>query len=339
MGYNSMDIYLSIRRNQMKKFNIGLMGMGNIGTGTYVLLNQNLEQIQKATNCQVEITKILDKFPERDRGIKVPAEKFTNDVSDIIGDESIDLVIELLGGVSPANKYMLKALKAGKHVVTANKAAVAATLPELVKAAADNGVKFLYEASVGGGIPVLSAIRGPLEANHYESVEGIVNGTTNFILTQMTDLGLDYDSVLKTAQEKGFAEADPTADVEGIDAANKLSILIWLLFEKYVKPEDIPTEGITKVTKEQIDDAKAKGCKIKLLAKAVKGEDGITYKVGPELVPESHPLSSVSNEFNAIYLTGDAVGELMFYGKGAGPMPTASAVLGDVIQIIKSEEK
>lgn len=323
----------------MKKINIGLLGMGNIGTGTYKLLKQNADKITSATGCQVEIVKILDRDPNRDRGIEVPKDMFTSNPEDIFCDESISIVIELLGGIHPAADYIKKALESGKHVVTANKAAVADQLPTLSKAAEESNVQFLYEASVGGGIPVLSAIRGPLEANNYVNVEGIVNGTTNFILTKMTDEGLDYVPVLKVAQEKGFAEADPTADVEGLDAANKLSILIWLLFGQYVKPDQIPTTGITKITKEDIDGATAKDCKIKLLAKAALVNDKLEYSVEPVLVPNSHPLSSVSNEFNAIYLTGDAVGELMFYGKGAGPMPTASAVLGDVIQIIKSEER
>lgn len=322
----------------MKKVNIGLLGMGNIGTGTYKLLNQNLDIIEKATGCQIEITKILDKDPDRDRGVEVDKNKFTQNADDILCDESIDLVIELLGGVSPAGEYMEKALKNGKHVVTANKAAVAANLPKLIKASEDSGAKFFYEASVGGGIPVLSAIRGPLEANHYSNVEGIVNGTTNFILTKMTEEGLAYAEVLKTAQELGFAEADPTADVEGIDAANKLSILIWLLFGEYVKPEDIPTTGISKITIDDIEKARANDAKIKLLAKATFEDGKLDYCVKPIEVKNSHPLSTVSNEFNAIYLTGDAVGELMFYGKGAGPMPTASAVLGDVIQILKMED-
>lgn len=322
----------------MKKINIGLLGMGNIGTGTYVLLQENIEKIQSTTGCQMEIVKILDRHPDRERGIDVPKWKFTSNPDDILNDPSISIVIELLGGIHPASDYIQKALENGKHVVTANKAAVADQLPALINAAKESNSKFLYEASVGGGIPVLSAIRGPLEANNYTQVEGIVNGTTNFILTKMTEEGSGYDQTLKVAQEKGFAEADPTADVEGIDAANKLTILIWLMFGKYIKPEDIPTTGITNISKNDIEEARNKGCKIKLLAKAALVDGQLEYSVEPALVETTHPLASVSNEFNAIYLTGDAVGELMFYGKGAGPMPTASAVLGDVIQILKSEE-
>ncbi|MCQ2550630.1 MAG: homoserine dehydrogenase [Clostridia bacterium] len=318
----------------MKKINIGLLGMGNIGTGTYVLLEKNKDIIQEATGCQVEITKILDRDTTRDRGIYVDPKKFVSDIDDIVLDEDVQVVIELLGGVSPAKDFIYAALHSGKHVVTANKAAVAADMPRLVSEAKANNVKFMFEASVGGGIPVLSAINGPLQANHFEEVLGIVNGTTNYILTKMTDEGLEYADVLKKAQELGFAEADPTGDVEGLDAANKLSILIYLMFGKYVAPSDIPTTGITKVTKEDIKAAKEKGAVIKLLAKADKD----TYSVGPELVSLDHPLSSVNNEFNAIYLTGDAVGQVMLYGKGAGPMPTASAVLGDVIQILKGEK-
>ena len=194
---------------------------------------------------------------------------------------------------------------------------------------------FRYEASVGGGIPILNAITTVLKANKYEEVLGILNGTTNYILTQMTDYGLEYDDVLKIAQEKGFAEADPTADVEGIDCANKLSILMALTFGNYVPPTEIPREGISGITKQNIKNAKAKGCKIKLISSAKKVGDHIEYSVKPMELPDSHPLASVSNEFNAIFIKGNAVGELMFYGKGAGPLPTGSAIMGDVLEIAK----
>ncbi len=191
-----------------------------------------------------------------------------------------------------------------------------------------------YEASVGGGIPILNPLLTVLRGNEIESIMGILNGTTNYILTQMTDFGLDFDAVLKTAQEKGFAEADPTADVEGIDVANKLSILMAIAFDKYVKPENIKTTGITEITKQDIENAKSKGAKIKLVASAKKLSNGeLEYEVGPMEIADDHPLASVSNEFNAVFLKGNAVDELMFYGKGAGPLPTGSAVVGDLIDI------
>ena len=319
----------------MKKVNIGLLGLGNIGTGTYKVLEMNRETIQRSLGVEVEITSILEKDTTRDRGIVINPAKFTQDPKEIFEDSSIEIVIELLGGVEPASSLMISAMNHGKSVVTANKAAVAANFLKLIETAEKNNVEFRYEASVGGGIPVLKVMTSVLRANEFSQVLGIVNGTTNYILTQMTDNKLPYETALTRAQELGFAEADPTADVEGIDAANKLTILTALAFGDYIPPEEIPTEGITKVTPEQIEDAKNRGNKIKLIAKVVKEGQEIKAVVGPMELPMDHPLCGVNNEFNAIYIMGNAVGELMFYGKGAGPLPTGSAVLGDVIDIIE----
>ena len=233
----------------MKTIKIGLLGLGNIGTGTYKTLEMNRSEIESTLNAKVEIVKILERDTERDRGITVPKEKFTSDPDEIFQDPEIDIVIELLGGIEPATTFMLSALKNGKHVVTANKAALAANYHELINTAKENNVILRFEASVGGGIPILGTLTGPLRANKFEEVMGILNGTTNYILTMMTKEGLDYETALKDAQEQGFAEADPTADVEGIDAANKLTILMALMFDKYVAPKDIPTTGITEITK------------------------------------------------------------------------------------------
>jgi len=319
----------------MKKINIGLLGLGNIGTGTYKVLEMNRETIQRSLCLEVEITKILEKDTTRDRGIAINPTKFTQDPKEIFEDSSIEIVIELLGGVEPASSLMISAMNHGKSVVTANKAAVAANFLKLKEAADKNNVEFRYEASVGGGIPVLKVMTSVLRANEFSQVLGIVNGTTNYILTQMTDNNLPYETALNTAQELGFAEADPSADVEGIDAANKLTILTALAFGNYIPPEEIPTEGITKVTPEQIEAAKSRGNKIKLIAKVAKEGHEIKAAVAPMELPMDHPLCGVNNEFNAIYMTGNAVGELMFYGKGAGPLPTGSAVLGDVMDIIE----
>lgn len=319
----------------MKTVKVGLLGLGNIGTGTYKTLEMNKAQIEEAAGCKVEITKILERDTTRERDITVVPEQFTQDPDSIFKDPEIDIVIELLGGIEPASTFMLTALENGKHVVTANKAAVAANFDKLMKAAKDNGVEFRFEASVGGGIPILNAITTVLQANQFEEILGILNGTTNYILTQMTEYGLAYEDVLKKAQELGFAEADPTADVEGIDVANKLSILMALAFDKYVAPEDIPTEGITKITKDDIAAAAEKGCKIKLIAEAKKVGDNVEYSVKPMELPVSHPLAGINNEFNAVFVKGNAVDELMFYGKGAGPLPTGSAVMGDVLEIAK----
>lgn len=321
----------------MKTVKIGLLGMGNIGTGTYKTLEMNRSEIESTVDARVEIVKILEKDTERDRGIEVPMEKFTQDPDDIFNDAEIDIVIELLGGIEPATTFMLTAMKKGKHVVTANKAAIAANYHELMDTAKENGISFKFEASVGGGIPILGTLQGPLRANKFNEVLGILNGTTNYILHMMTKEGMDYDTALKDAQALGFAEADPTADVEGIDAANKLTILMALMFGKYVKPEDIPTTGITHITKEKIEEARSNGCKIKLIAHAKKLDNGeIEYEVRPMHISETHPLANINKEFNAVFVRGNAVDDVMFYGKGAGPFPTGSAVLGDVIDIAKT---
>ncbi len=319
----------------MKTVQVGLLGLGNIGTGTYKTLEMNKKQIEAAAGCKVEITKILEKDVDRERDITVKPQQFTQDPDSIFKDPDIDIVIELLGGIEPASTFMLSAMENGKHVVTANKAAVAANFDKLMKAARENNVEFRFEASVGGGIPILNAITTVLKANQFEEILGILNGTTNYILTQMTDHGLAYADVLKEAQEKGFAEADPTADVEGIDVANKLSILMALAFDQYVAPEDIPTTGITRIAKDDIAAAAAKNCKIKLIASAKLVDGKLEYSVKPMELPNSHPLASINNEFNAVFVKGNAVDELMFYGKGAGPLPTGSAVMGDVLEIAK----
>lgn len=318
----------------MDKIKIGLLGMGNIGTGTYKTLDMNRAEVEKAVGAEVEIVKILEKDTERDRGIYVDKSKFTIDPDEIFKDPDIDIVIELLGGIEPATSFMISAMENGKHVVTANKAALAANYRKLLDTAKENDVMLKFEASVGGGIPILSTLTGPLMANKFEEIMGILNGTTNYILTMMTKEGLDYETALKDAQDQGFAEADPTADVEGIDAANKLTILMALMFDKYVAPEDIPTTGITAITKEKIEEARSNGCKIKLIAHAKKTESGdVEYEVRPMYISATHPLANINKEFNAVFVKGNAVDDLMFYGKGAGPLPTGSAVMGDVIEI------
>ncbi len=322
----------------MKEIKIGLLGLGNIGTGTYKVLEMNRDEIEASAGAAVNIVKILEKDIDRERDIDVPREKFVSDPQDIFADPEIDIVIELLGGIEPASTMIEQALRSGKHVVTANKAAVAASYHRLMEAAEEGGVQLRFEASVGGGIPVLTALTGCLRANKFNRVLGIVNGTTNYILDKMTSEGLPYEEVLKDAQAKGFAEADPTADVEGIDAANKLSILMALMFDHYVHPKDIPTKGITEITASDIEDARAKNQLIKLIAYAERMEDGtIKYEVRPMRIIDTHPLSGVHREYNAVFVEGNVVGNLMFYGPGAGPLPTGSAVMGDVLEIIRSQ--
>ncbi len=320
----------------MKKINIGLLGLGNIGVGTYKTLEINKSSIEETTGFSFSITKILEKDIDKKRDIMVTRDQFVSNPDEIFKDKDISIVIELIGGIEPATTFMLSAMENGKSVVTANKAAVAANYDKLIETAKKNNVEFRFEASVGGGIPIINALTTVLRSNQFEEILGILNGTTNYILTQMTDFGLEYNDVLKVAQEKGFAEADPTADVEGIDVANKLTILMALTFGNYVKPEEIPTIGISQITKEDIANATAKNCKIKLIASAKKTGDHIEYSVKPVELPLEHPLATVSNEFNAVFVKGNAVDEVMFYGKGAGPLPTGSAIMGDVIDIAKT---
>ncbi len=321
----------------MKEIKIGLLGLGNIGTGTYKVLEMNREQIEKSVGAPVRIVKILEKDIDRERDIQVTRDQFVAKPEDIFDDPEIDIVIELLGGVEPAATLIEQALRSGKHVVTANKAAVAANYHRLLEAAEAGGVQLRFEASVGGGIPVLTALTGCLQSNQFNRVLGIVNGTTNYILDKMTSEGLTYEEVLKDAQAKGFAEADPTADVEGIDAANKLSILMALMFDHYVHPKDIPTKGITEITAEDIEKARSEKKLIKLIAYAERMEDGsIKYEVRPMRIIDTHPLSGVHREYNAVFVEGNVVGNLMFYGPGAGPLPTGSAVMGDVMEIAKT---
>ena len=320
----------------MKRVNVGLMGMGTLGTGSYKILDMNRETIAKNSGCDIRFKRILERDTTRDRGIEVPMDLFTQDPEAIFNDPEIDIVIEVLGGIEPASTFMLEAMRHGKHVITANKAAIAADYDTFINTAKENNVEFRFEASVGGGIPILNAITTVLGANQFTEILGILNGTTNYILTKMTEYGLSYDTALQEAKEKGFAEPDPTADVEGHDVANKVSVLMALAFDTYIHPDNIPTIGITGITPEAIEEAKHENCVIKLIGKAKKNEDGsLEYSVAPMKLSKDHPLASVSNEFNAIYITGNAVDELMFYGKGAGGFPTGSALMGDVIEIAK----
>ena len=323
----------------MKHIKVGILGIGNVAVGTYKALEMNCRRIEQSSGVSIDIIKILNRSPEKDRGITVAEGVYTQDPADILDNPQIDIVVELIGGIEPASEYMARALRNGKHVVTANKAAIAAKGDMLQRLALENGVMLRFEASVGGGVPILNALSTALLSNDFDEILGIVNGTTNYILTQMTEYGLDYEDVLKDAQEKGFAERDPSGDVEGIDVANKLSILMSIVFGIRIAPEDIPTQGITSITKDDINFATQFGYKIKLLATAKKTERTVECHVQPSLVPFEHPLASVSNEFNALFVKGNAVDDLMFYGKGAGPLPTGSAVLGDIIEIARAIDK
>ena len=326
-------------KNANSKIKVGMLGIGNIGRGTYQALGMNHDKILETTGLDIEIVKILNRHPDKDRGIDIPKEKYTADVMDIFEDPEISIVVELIGGIEPATTYMAEAMKHGKSVVTANKAAIAANGKYLAELAQENHVLLRFEAAVAGGIPILTSLTTALLSNRFSEVHGILNGTTNYILTQMSEYGKDYDEVLRDAQARGFAESDPTADVEGIDAANKLSILISLIFGISVPPEKIDTQGITKIASEDIAFAHESDYRIKLLATAKESKGKVTCNVGPVMLPKAHPLASVNNEFNAVFVKGNAVDELMFYGRGAGPLPTGSAVLGDIIGVARKQDK
>lgn len=319
-----------------KKIKIGLLGFGTVGGGTYRMLASNSQIILSSTGVEIEVAKILIKDKSRKRDIEAPDELFTENADDILKDPEIDVVVEVMGGIQPAQDYIVEAIMAKKHVVTANKAVIAKDGPYLTELAVQNRVILRYEASVGGGIPILNALSTSLQANEFTEVTGIINGTTNYILSQMTDNDMSYDDALRDAQARGFAEADPTGDVEGYDAVNKLSILISTAFGVRVAPEDIPREGITNITKEDIGFATQFGYKIKLLAQAKRYRSTLECHVQPAMIPVGHPLATVSNEFNAIFAKGNAVDDVMLYGKGAGAMPTASAVVGDLFEIARA---
>lgn len=316
-----------------KKIRVGLLGIGTVGSGTYRILSMNCDKLTANTRSDIQVEKILVSDRNKKRALSLPKEILTEDPDDILKNPDIDIVVELLGGIHPAYDYMLTALQNGKHVVTANKAVIAMEGQALMQAALEHHVMLRYEASVCGGIPILNALSTSLCGNEFMEIMGIVNGTTNYILTQMTEYGLNYDDVLADAQAKGFAEADPTSDVEGIDAAYKLNILSSIAFGISIPPDSIPRIGITAITKEDIAFAAHFGCKIKLLATARRYQDQLECHVQPAMVPLSHPLASVNNEFNAIFVKGDAVDDIMLYGKGAGDMPTGSAVVGDIAEI------
>lgn len=317
----------------MKKIKLGLLGFGTVGSGVVRVLKENKEEINEKVGAELELKAVLvrDKSKRREfmEGLTL-----TENIEDILGDEEIDVVIELIGGINPAKDYMLRALNSGKSVVTANKDVVAQFGSELLQAAQKNNVGFKFEASVGGGIPIITPLRECLTANKISEIMGIVNGTTNYMLTKMSRFGSDYDEILAEAQKMGYAEANPAADVEGLDAARKAAILASLAFNAEVTFDDVSVEGITKITANDIAYAKEFGHVIKLLAVAKEtAEHGIDVRVHPVLLPENHPLASVNDVFNAIFVRGNAIGEAMFYGRGAGSLPTASAVMADVIDI------
>ncbi len=310
---------------------IGLLGSGTVGTGVVRVLQKNAHEIEQKVGAPVEVKTVLVRDIHKMRPY-LEGIQLTDDMETILRDDEIGIVVELMGGLHPAREYMLAAMEAGKHVVTANKDVVAQFGRDMFEMAERNQVEFLFEASVGGGIPIVTPLKECLTANRITEVIGIVNGTTNYMLTKMTQCGSDYAAVLREAQEKGYAEADPAADVEGLDAARKAAILASLAFNTRVSLENVSAEGITRITPEDIDYARELGYVVKLLAIARDlGDQGIDVRVHPAFLPVGHPLAAVSDVFNAIYIKGNAIGEAMFYGRGAGALPTASAVIADIV--------
>ncbi|WP_196603870.1 homoserine dehydrogenase [Pectinatus haikarae] len=313
---------------------VGLLGCGTVGTGVIKVLAENAEEITPKVGAQIIISRVLVRDAQKKRDLPQSI-SVTDNIEDILNDPEIKIVIELLGGIHPAREYMLRAMQSGKNVVTANKDVVAQFGKDMFAAAEASDVDFMFEASVGGGIPIITPLKQCLTANKLTEVIGIVNGTTNYMLTKMSEEGASYDEVLKAAQEKGYAEADPTADVGGLDAARKTAILASIAFNSRVGLDKVHVEGITKITPEDIAYAKELGYTIKLLSISRDDEKGIDVRVHPALLPQSHPLAAVRNEFNAIFVKGNAVGETMFYGRGAGQLPTASAVIADVVDVAR----
>lgn len=320
----------------MKHINLGVIGLGTVGTGVAKILKKNAALITQRTGCTIRLKKVADLDRSRCRGLSLPAGAFTSDAEAVINDPAIDIVIELIGGLEPARTLVLQALNNGKHVVTANKALLSHHGAELYSAAARHGVDIAFEASVAGGIPIIRAIRDGFASDRILNFYGILNGTSNYILSRMTDEGADFARVLRDAQQQGYAEADPTFDIEGIDALHKLCILIELGFGMKVDYRKLYTEGISSITALDIEHARELGYRIKLLAICRSEGNLIDARVHPTLVPDQHMLAQVHQTFNAIFLQTADVGPTMFYGRGAGMLPTGSAVVADIMALART---
>ena len=317
----------------MKEIKVGMIGFGTVGSGVVGILQKNSGLIEKRMGAKLVLKRIADIDLETDRGVKLKPGVLTRRAEEVIKDPEIDIVMELIGGIEPAKTFILKAIRDKKHIVTANKALLALHGDEIFREAHRFGVDVNFEASVGGGIPLIRSIKEGLVANQIHSIFGILNGTSNYILSKMTDEGRDFKEVLKEAQEKGYAEADPTYDIEGIDAAHKLAILIRLAFGTSLRFHEIFIGGISEITPLDIQFGREFGYCIKLLAIAKMEKGKIEARVHPTMIPERHLLSTVEGVFNAIYIKGDAVGPVLFYGQGAGQMPTGSAVVSDLVEL------
>ncbi len=321
--------------HDLKTIPIGILGCGVVGSGTIRTLQENREAIERQLHARLEVKKVCVRNLSKPRDVDVPRALFTDNPAEVLEDPEIQIVAELIGGIQPAGDYILRALQNGKHVVTANKELIAKGGHHLLVEAAERGRDFFFEGAVAGGIPIIRAMKVSLAANRIQKVMGIVNGTTNYILTQMAQNGLDFEVALKEAQAKGYAEADPTDDVDGYDAAYKLAILASIAFQSRVHLETIYHEGIRKISDRDIAYAKDLGYVIKLVAIAKEGETQQEVRVHPAMLPLSHPLASVNDVFNAVFVRGNAVGDVMFYGRGAGSLPTGSSVAADLMEVAR----
>lgn len=320
----------------MKTINIALLGFGTVGSGVAETIKRNSQMMAEQLGCQLKITYVLVRHPDKYKNVPLlEGVHLTSSFEEIMADPDIGIVVEVMGGIHPAKEYIFEALNHKMSVVSANKDVVALFGPEIMHTAMENHVNFSCEASVGGGIPILRPLHDSLAANEIESIVGIVNGTTNFILSSMDEEGVSYSDALRVAQKKGFAEADPTNDVCGYDAARKLAILASIGFRANVTFDDVLVEGIEKISQKDVQYASEMGYAIKLLAVGTRQDNGIALNVYPAFVPRTHPLASVKGSYNAIYVTGNIVDDVMFYGRGAGSLPTGSAVMADVISTAK----
>jgi homoserine dehydrogenase len=322
-----------------KMISIGLIGFGTVGTGVVKLLQENGDLIAGRLGAEIRLQRIADIDIRKSRGIPVDDALLTTDAADILNDPGIDIVVELMGGYEPARTFILAAMTQGKHVVTANKALLATHGDELFRSAMRHGVNIGFEASVGGTVPVIKTLKESLIANRIQSISAIVNGTSNFILSKMTDEGGSFETVLKEAQALGFAESDPAYDVEGIDAAHKLAILLSLSYGKKVHLGDLYREGITRIGEQDIAFARELGYRIKLLAIAIRRDREIEARLHPTMIPFDHLLANVNGNFNAFHIIGDAADSVFLYGQGSGMMPTASAVVSDIVDIARDVRK
>jgi homoserine dehydrogenase len=319
----------------MKPINVGLLGIGTVGGGTFTVLQRNAEEIARRAGRPIRITVVADKNLELAKKITQGACRLTDDAFSVVSDPEVDIVIELIGGYGVAKELVMKAIANGKHVVTANKALLATHGNEIFKAAQDHGVMVAFEAAVAGGIPIIKAVREGLTANRIEWIAGIINGTTNFILSEMRDKGLSFDTVLKEAQRLGYAEADPTFDIEGVDAAHKITILASLAFGIPMQFDKAYIEGISKLDAIDIKYAEQLGYRIKLLGITRRTTEGVELRVHPTLIPAKRLIANVEGAMNAVLVQADAVGATMYYGKGAGAEPTASAVIADLVDVTR----